>query len=193
MAETNLLDAFGARLGEGLKSWATGEPPAGSTAAMQKELVKLELQNQINRYKSNPNDPNARDALLKTATTLQDVLNAGQKQSNRNTLDFLSSPELAQAAGTKVDLRIREKGAETDNKLREYGALHGQRKDIMSMLQDHEMAVRGGSQAELHDKVIGYYDRARTDNVALQREANSFGNKIPGLLGGLLAAAAAFA
>lgn len=193
MAETNLLDAFGARLGEGLKSWATGEPPAGSTAAMQKELVKLELQNQINRYKSNPNDPNARDALLKTATTLQDVLNTGQKQSNRNTLDFLSSPELAQAAGTKVDLRIREKGAETDNKLREYGALHGQRKDIMSMLQDHEMAVRGGSQAELHDKIIGYYDRARTDNVALQREANSFGNKIPGLLGGLLAAAAAFA
>lgn len=193
MAETNLLDAFGARLGEGLKSWATGEPPAGSAAAMQKELVKLELQNQINRYKSNPNDPNARDALLKTATTLQDVLNTGQKQSNRNTLDFLSSPELAQAAGTKVDLRIREKGAETDNKLREYGALHGQRKDIMSMLQDHEMAVRGGSQAELHDKVIGYYDRARTDNVALQREANSFGNKIPGLLTSVLAAAAALA
>lgn len=192
MAENSVLDAVGRRFGEGFTSWLTGEPPAGSTAAMEKELYKRQLQEKIDQFERNPNDPDAQQALLRTATTLQEALGRGQRQSNRNTLEFLSSPELAKAAQTKLDLQIQGSSADTDNKLREYGALHGQRKDIMSMLQNHEMAVRGGSQADLHDKTFNFLEKSHDKNLAAQKASASTDN-VRLLLGSLLGGASLFA
>jgi hypothetical protein len=177
------------RAGQAATSFITGEPIPGSDEAKQRQIVSARLDQALKEIKSPKQGETAEEYVRRLKLVNSALLDQHKGLSQVN---LENARELIPLRGELEQFQINRGKAETDNQINLLGAKTDRQRQIVADLASQELRL-ADHDAGAMDKVLAFYGAAQDKNLQAQRDANSFGSKIPGLLGGLLAAAAAFA
>lgn len=171
MAAEDLLGKFKQRAGQSIVSAITGEPPAGSQADLERKIRMAELQRQYDNLRKDPNDGQATQKFLETLRTVQGLNQEGRRSENEITLDYVTDERFGRAANDKLDRRIKQDRASTENEISRLTAEAQQRMLGLDRITDHEYRLAGGSQTDTNRDVLAFLSEAHDKNLAAQAEA----------------------
>lgn len=170
----------------------TGKPTPGSAEDKRRQIEEAQLTRRL-QDELKPRPGETIEDIKRRGEILGRQLLDNQRSMMQLRLQEAGVGSLMEGRERLEQLGIQSRQADTKNEIDILDAKTAKQRALFGDLRAHEMDLAGGSEADQLQKVLGFYESAHDKNLAAQREANSFSNKIPGLLGGLLAAAAAFA